>query len=184
MNTQESTNKQLLAIDLLKFLLQEYRRQSPVEFEELLRSTEFNTNPVPTLAPSDRFTWLGGEAALNELYQHTVIREEIFQVKNKGIFSRHFMGNDVPEEKLVIAIGKIGDALYLLNQLRDRSIHLLGRDAYLHRQVALHCIGEHGPLNANSLRKMISRGCIRSESRREELDLMIKDILWIHKNNG
>lgn len=175
--------KHILPIDLLKALLEEYRRQSPLEFEELIRSTEFNANPVPVCRPLNSFTWLGNEAALDELYQHTVVREEIFSVSNKEIFFQHLTGEDIPKERLVINHLKGGDALYIFNRLRERSIRLIAPDAYLHLQVVFHCTGEHGPLNANSLRKMISRGCIQSVPRREGLDLIIENILWANKSN-
>lgn len=177
-DSQVSDTERIVA-DFFFLITKIARKVDPIRFNQYVTSSQSDSDFGSVSSTPDRITWLGNEAVLNHLYQATVVREEIFSISNPITFKLHFTGEEIPAEKIVISPGKIGEALYLFNRCREREVHLLGRDAYLHRQMALHCTGERGPLKANSLRKMISRGCIRSGKRKNELDHIIEDLLWV-----
>lgn len=170
--------KPLTLKDVVEFLSKELKRQSPGEFKEFLKSTEFDTNPMPK--DKDCITWLGNTEAAEELHFQIAVKDEILLVE-RDLFITHFTSGEIPEEKMPIEYLRITEVLHLFKRLRSNRIKLIAPDAFLHKQVALHFLDHlSSPLDPVSLRKMSSRG-VRSEKRKKHLDFIV-DQVFQNKN--
>lgn len=178
---ETQSGNRLAAIDLLRFMLEEFKRQSPAEFAELVKVSEFDFNPVST--DSGNITWLGNDESLRTFYNEAVLKEELFIAESEDVLKSHCTGKEVPGEKIIINKRKINEVIFLFKEFSKHEIKLIARDSYLHNLLAEHFLDEFGKeLKRGSLKTIISREtCVRSKKRIEVLKEIVAKVKWANR---
>jgi len=168
--------------DLLKQLVDRLNQLSPEQFVAMVKPSFDTSNPVS--AVYDCFTWIGPEECLSPLFQHIVLKEEILEEISEERFLTLFLSKNLPETRVRIAYHKMSDLIYLLKSFREQEPRLIAKDSYLHNQLWLLFDDHQGKrLDLGSLRRMVSRGGVRSAKRRKELDLIIEIVNLEYRRN-
>ncbi|MEO5644371.1 MAG: hypothetical protein ABIQ40_01885 [Bacteroidia bacterium] len=178
MNNDPQSQNRLSAIELLRFLLEEFKRQSPDEYLELVKDSEFDANPI--VPHHNAFIWRGNSESFSVLYERTVLKYDIFIVESEEKFKMIF-GKMIPDELIRIQERCLSDAIYLFKKLSAADVRIIALTNHLQQIMPLVFETKIGPVKYGSVKTRANLACCVSGKRKTILDSIIEDVKWANR---